>query len=442
VEERGRVAVSTAVRSGLRRTWVQVVAVLFFFGGVWAFLAACAERHGFFDLKVYYGALNFWVHGGGQVYDYLAPNTEYGFTYPPFAAVVMVPMGYIGWNLAITISVIMSVAVMIVMLFWLVGPIVRRQGWKMWLSLAIALGLAAAFEPVRETVNFGQVNLLLLFFATADLLLLIGPGRKLGGIGIGLATAIKLTPGIFIIYLLVTRRWRAAAVSSATTAGATWLAATLAPNASREFWTDAVWNTDRVGNTAFVSNQSLNGFVSRLNPAEPSTLLWIALSLAALGVWAWRARKAIAAGDEVAGLALTGVIGCLVSPITWIHHLVWVLPAVILLFDHALDRSHDRSIRRNMMIFAIVVYGILCSRLVWPFNMHFTGWGLLGSNAYVIIEVILLFTLPIRQRVAGGSDVTGGGAPSVEEAPDLVEIDRKVSAAFDAADSDRPLVGA
>lgn len=440
--KQGLVAVSTAVRSGLRRTWVQVVTVLVFFVAVWAFLAEFAERHGFFDLRVYYGAVNFWVSGGGQVYDYLLPQTEYGFTYPPFAAVVMTPMAWVGWHLAITISLLMTVAVTITMLFWLVGPIIRRQGWKMWFSLAIALGLAAAFEPVRETVNFGQVNLLLLFLAVADLLFFIGPGRKLGGIGIGLATAVKLTPGVFIIYLLVTRRWRAAAVSSAAAAGATWLAATLAPNASREFWTDAVWDTSRVGNTAFVSNQSLNGFVARLNPAEPNKLLWAALVLAALIVWAIRARKAIAAGDEVAGLALTGIIGCLVSPITWIHHLVWVLPAVILLFDHALDRSQDRKIRRNMMIFALLVYGILCSRLVWPFNMHFTGWGVLGSNAYVIIEVILLFTLPIRVRTTGGSDVVAGAAPSVEDAPDLVELDRKVTAAFDAAESERPLIGA
>jgi len=440
--ERGRVAVSTAVRSGLRRTWVQVVTVLVFFVAVWAFLAKFAERHGYFDLRVYYGAVNFWVSGGGQVYDYLLPQTEYGFTYPPFAAVIMTPMAFVGWHLAITISLLMTLAVTVTMLYWLVGPIIRRQGWTMWFALAISLGLAAAFEPVRETVNFGQVNLLLLFLAVADLLLLIGPGRRLGGVGIGLATAIKLTPGIFIVYLLVTRRWRAAAVSAATAAAATWLAATLAPDASREFWTDAVWNTDRVGSTAFVSNQSLNGFVSRLNPAEPNKLLWAALVLGALIVWAIRARKAIVAGDEVAGLALTGILGCLVSPITWVHHLVWVLPAVILLFDHAFDRSQDRTVRRNMMIFAVLVYGVLCSRLVWPFNLHFSGWGLLGSNAYVIIEVIMLFTLPIRVGAGSGSGVASGAAPSVEEAPDLVELDRKVTAAFDAAESDRPLIGA
>src|SRR6185295_12139403 len=113
--------------------------------------------------------------------------------------------------------------------------------------------------------------------------------------------------------------WRAAAVSTATAAAATWLAATFAPDASRVFWTDAIWNTDRVGNTAFVSNQSLMGLVSRLDPAEPSKGLWLLFVVAALAVWAWRTRQAVRAKDEMAGLALTGILGRLISPITWIH---------------------------------------------------------------------------------------------------------------------------
>jgi alpha-1,2-mannosyltransferase len=443
----------TAVRFGRERPAVQVLTVLAFYAAVWAFLAVAAERHGFFDLRVYYGAMNYWIDGGGQLYDYLLPRTEYGFTYPPFAAVLMLPMAFLNWNLTIVISLAMTIVTAVLMIYWFVGPMVRRRGWKMWFSIAIAVGLAAAFEPVRETVLFGQVNLLLLFLVTADLLLLTGPGRRFGGIGIGLATAIKLTPGVFIVYLLVTRRWRAAAVASATSAAATWLAATFAPDASRVFWTDAIWNTDRVGNTAFVSNQSLMGLVSRLDPAEPSKGLWLLFVVAALAVWAWRTRQAIRAGDEVAGLALTGILGCLISPITWIHHLVWVLPAIVLLFDHAADRSGmGRRERRNLLIFGVIAYAILCSRLVWAFHNRFEGFGVLGSNAYVLLLVILLFTVPIRVSTPAASSVPGSAAPTVEDVPDLVEIDRRVTAAFDAKDAglpvdeslagERPLVGA
>ena len=176
-------------------------------------------RHGFFDLKVYYGALTWWVHDGGEIYDYLKPGTQYGFTYPPFAALVMLPMAYLPWPAAIAVSVLASVATTAVLIWWLVDPIARRAGWTRWFALAVALCLAAAFEPMRETVNFGQVNMLLLFLVAVDLLRLLPGGNRWAGVGIGLATAIKLTPGIFIVYLLVTRRWRAAFTASGAAAG-------------------------------------------------------------------------------------------------------------------------------------------------------------------------------------------------------------------------------
>jgi alpha-1,2-mannosyltransferase len=323
----------------------------------------------------------------------------------------------------------------------MVLPIVKGQGWPVWFAMAIVAGLFIALEPVRETVNFGQVNLLLLFIVAADLLFLVQFGKRFGGIGIGLATAIKLTPGIFIVYLLVTKRYRAAAVATATAATATWFAATLAPDASRVFWTDAIWNTDRVGSTAFVSNQSLNGLVSRLNPAEPSKLIWLALVIATLVFWAYRSRRAVAAGDELTGLALTGVVGCLVSPITWVHHLVWALPAIILLFDHALNAKYELKRRRRLLGFAVATYLLLCSRLVWVFHNHFGDWGLIGGNAYVLAMVGLLVWLPLRGPADETGPVSRDERPTVEDVPDLVELDRRVTAAFQAKDAGLPVEG-
>jgi alpha-1,2-mannosyltransferase len=431
VAERGRVAVLTAVRAGTRRTRRQVLGVVAFGVGVWVFLAVAAVRHGFFDLQVYYGAMNFWVHGGGQLYDYLLPGREYGFTYPPFAALAMLPMAYLGWHIAIAISLVLSICATVVLVHWLVGPIIRRQRWTPWFAMAITLGLVAAFEPVRETINFGQVNLLLLFLVAADLLFLVRTKHRFAGFGIGLATAIKLTPGIFIVYLLVTRRWRAAAVASATAAAATWLAATFAPDASRVFWTDAVWHTDRVGAPDFVSNQSLNGLVSRLNPAEPPKLLWLALVLTTLAVWAYRARRAAATGDEVTGLALTGIAGCLVSPFTWVHHLVWLLPAFPLLVDAALAGSTRRRRRLLLLAFAVGGYVLLCSRFVWPYDAPRTVTAQVFSDAYALFCVVLLIVLPVRsgggrQGEAEGGDLAAGdgvaaGRPVGDEPVPLVE---------------------
>ncbi|MGK5521763.1 glycosyltransferase family 87 protein [Micromonospora sp. URMC 107] len=412
---------------GPRRTIQQVVCVVALAVAVTAFLSVAAVRHGFFDLKVYYGALTWWVHDGGEIYDFLKPGTQYGFTYPPFAALVMLPMAYLPWAAAIAVSVAASVLVTAVLFWWLIDPISRRCGWTRWFVLAVALCLAAAYEPMRETVNFGQVNMLLLFLVAIDLLRLLPAGNRWAGVGIGLATAIKLTPGIFIVYLLVTGRWRAAVTSMATAAGVTLLAAALFPDASREFWTEALWNTGRVGELAFVSNQSLRGVVARLNPEHPSTLAWLALVLATLALWAWRSRAAVAVGDEATGLALTGAVMCLVSPVTWVHHLVWLLPALILLVDNGMAAPAGSRRRRVLLGAAVVGYGLLISRIVWAWEKDFIGLdGFLGSNTYVWISLALLAFLPIRRPGDGGRIGRRWAAPagSAVEAPGVPQLDQ------------------
>lgn len=396
------------MQGALRRTRYQVPAVVLLAAAAGAFVAVFAVRHGFFDLKVYSGAISYWARDDGQIYDYLKPNSKYGFTYPPFAALTMLPMAYVSWPVAVAVSVAATAVTTVLLLWWLVDPISRRAGWTRWFALAVALCLAAAFEPMRETVNFGQVNMLLLFLVAADLLWLVADRtptgrvvpaswRRFAGVGVGVATAIKLTPGVFIVYLLVTRRFRAAFVAAGTAAAATVLAGAVAPDASREFWTEALWNTDRIGSLAYISNQSLEGVVARLNPGHPSSLAWLVLVLATLVVWVWRARAAAAAHDEASGLALTGVLGCLVSPVTWVHHLVWLLPAIVLLVDNAM-RAPARSRRRWVLLaFFGAVYALLCSRLVWHWESGSAGViGFVGSNAYVWASLALLVGLPVR----------------------------------------------
>jgi alpha-1,2-mannosyltransferase len=382
---------------------IAVVAVLALAAG--AFAAVFSARHGFFDLRVYRGAVDHWVHDGGMLYDYVNPNTRYGFTYPTFAALAMLPMAYLPWWLTMTVATAATVVVTAVLLWRMLAPVAVRQGWAAWFAVAVALCLLVAFEPMRETITFGQVNLLLLGLVAADLLWGLPRGRAWAGVGIGLATAVKLTPGVFIVYLLVTRRFRAAVVAMVTAAAATLFAAAVAPAASREFWTVALWDTDRVGDLAFVSNQSLRGLVARL---DAPGWLWVLLVLAVVVVWAARVRGA----SYASGLALTGVLGCLVSPVTWVHHLVWLIPALVLLFEAGLRE-------RWRLALLAAVYVVLCSRVVWIwFDGGVHGFdGFLGANAYVLATLALLFAVPARTPSADDGGV-----------PDLLQRDRVPSA--------------
>src|SRR5690606_652467 len=186
---------------------------------------------------------------------------------------------------------------------------------------------------------------------------------------------------------------------------------------------------------------------ARLNPADPSTVLWLASGLVILAVWAVRVRRSIAAGAEMTGVALTGIVGCLVSPITWVHHLVWFGPALLLLLDNAF-RTEDRKRRRRLLAFMIITYVLLCSRIVWSFHERWSnpiGWTL--SNTYVWIGIALLIALPIR-RMAQAAATAAHDAdavpfdPTVEAAPALGDAAAGVASAVGAAPVARSLQNA
>ncbi len=360
-----------------------------------ALLPFITERHGFFDLKVYHGAVRFWLQGDGMLYDWLKPQSKYGFTYPPFAALVMAPMAFLPFNLVAFMNAAATVVVTVMVLWLLLDDLIVRRRWTPWYAIAIAGLLAAVLEPVRETFTFGQVNMLLLGLVVADVLLLCARGSRFAGVGIGLATAIKLTPGVFLLYLLVTKQWRAAAVAAGTAAGVTIGAGAIAPDATREFWTTALFDTDRVGNLAFVSNQSLQGMVARLHQADPSTALWAVLVLATVALWAVKVRRAYAAGDQKTPMALTGVLGCLISPVTWVHHLIWLLPALILVVVAGLDAAEGSRQRTWWLGLGGLAYLALTSRVVWRAQRH-TGdlLGFVFANAYVWVGITLLIITP------------------------------------------------
>ncbi|SEE91205.1 alpha-1,2-mannosyltransferase [Streptomyces sp. 3213] len=348
---------------------------------VTVFTATVPLLRDWFDLRVYYGTVHTWLHHGGRIYDYHVPGTTYGFTYPPFAAVSMAPMGYLGLGTAIAAALVLNLVALAVVLRILAGPGWRRYGWFGWALVACGLAL---FEPLRDTFSFGQVNLLLLALVLGDgWLLSTGRGRW-AGVGIGLAAAIKLTPALFIGLLLVARRWKAAAVATAVALAATGLAALVVPGASKFYWTQAMWDTTRVGRLDYVSNQSLQGVLARLG--ETGRPLWATAVLLVLCVWAVRVRRAVVAGDWTAAFALTGLTACLISPITWVHHLVWLLPSFAVL----VRAGHPRI--------AGALYAVMCTSVVWLWFDDSSGIdGFLGSNTYTWVTLGLLLWLPTGQ---------------------------------------------
>lgn len=380
------------------RTRVAVVAAVTALAAL-AFWWLFRNQH-LFDLKIYIAAEKWWL-GGHDLYGYAQPDELQGslsFTYPPFAALLLAPLGLLPAPAGYALMTLGTLACVALTTWWLTARFPIH-----WYAFGIALPLVLVIEPIRTTLSFGQINMLLVALILADLLVALPKARKWAGVGIGLAAAIKLTPALFIVYLFLSRRTRAALTATATAAGTTLLAALIAPNATRDFWLSALWDTSRVGRTDYTANQSLNGMLSRLfAPEKPPATLWIGLALAFAVVGLWRATMAARAGDEITGLALTGLTAGLISPITWVHHLYWFVPAIVALVLAARAASNPR--RTWLILCAAVAYAICVAGVD-----TLTDWGVeqrptpslsefLLRNAFVLLAAALVLLLPVPRE--------------------------------------------
>ncbi|MFI7220995.1 glycosyltransferase 87 family protein [Micromonospora maritima] len=355
--------ITRAPRGVDRRIVVRIGVVAAVSYAAWLAVGAFGRPYNFFDMKIYHGAVLWWA-GGNELYDFVAPSTTLGFTYPPFAALVMLPMSWLPVDGAGFVNALASIGALAVVLAALLRPIVDRLGWPLWFTVAVATPVALAIEPSRETLGYGQVNLLLFALIMADLVGLRWRARRgthhetadsplarfvysgaWAGVGIGLATAVKLTPALFVLYLMLTRQWRAALIATGTAVGVTLGTFGVLGAESRAYFTSVLWQTERVGAADMTANQSLAGLLARLyDSIETPGLLWLAFSVLVLALGLSRALSARADGDELTAFTLVGLTANVISPISWSHHLVWVIPAIIVLADAAV-RRRDASRR-------------------------------------------------------------------------------------------------
>jgi len=262
------------------------------------------------------------------------------FTYPTFSAVLaiplaLVPFGVAGW---------LWTAFQLALLWCTVGlafrPLLQRAGARAGLAQGAVAAACVWISPVGESIRFGQVNAVLVALCLVDVVRgrdgVTVLGRRVRwprGALVGVAIAIKLTPGVFLVHFALTRQWRelrhAVVAAVAVTLG-TFL---VAPEASAEYWTSALLSSDRLGPNAGSSNQSLRGFLLRLYLSAGLTqALWIVLALVAAVLGYRVAREMHRRGSLVGEVAACGMVAILVSPVSWLHHVYWgvlVLAAVV-----------------------------------------------------------------------------------------------------------------
>lgn len=243
------------------------------------------------------------------------------FTYPPFALLVFVPLALIPSNVAALLMYGASVAALVVVVRWCQDYATDGRAGSWWITVALAAAGSVCVEPVRITLGLGQVNLLLL----ALVLGVDARGTRWAGAGAGIATAVKVSPGLLIVAQGVRGDIRALGRGVLAFLAATGLAGLVAPAASWNYFTSLLWDSTRPGGLGYLQNQSLRAMFTRHLP-DHAGVLWLVSALLALalgGVVVRRHRS-----DPFYALSAAAITGLLVSPISWSHHWVWVLPCV------------------------------------------------------------------------------------------------------------------
>jgi len=311
------------------------------------------------------------------------------FTYTPFAAIAFALISFVPWWLSQQLSVAVDIIALLAALWFTLGGLgYRRDKIRVGATL---LGTAAVYwtEPILRTMYLGQVNLVLLALILWDLAQPdTDKSRWWKGFGTGIAAGIKLTPLIFIPYLLVARKFRQAAMACAGFAFTVLFGYVILPADSTKWWFDGLFaQGSRTGFEGWAGNQSLEGLITRLtgsvNGAKPA---WLAAAVLVGVAGVVAAGLLDRKGQAMLGLLAAALTGLLVSPISWDHHWVWIAPAVVVAAHYAVQLWR-RNARRAAAACGLLALAIVAWFGAWPASLFGVKKPNLGNDSLGLIWI-------------------------------------------------------
>lgn len=340
------------------------------------------------DLHVYSASVRMLLDGG-SLYDFAAHNGA-PFTYPPFAGLVFLPLALVAEPVQRILWCLLTVAVVVFLARLCLAADGARAVPRSLATPAIALLLFAS-APVSSNIRFGQISAFLVVLVLIDNLDVLPPRWR--GALTGVATAIKLTPGLFAAYWLLTGKWRRALTAFASFVVCTALAWAILPADSNRFWFTEIWNVNRVGHISTGGNQSLNGALLRWDlPDTARTAIAGIVGLAVVAAAFVRAARAARNREPFAAAVIVGAAGLVFSPVSWTHHQIWLVLAALLLVG---DRRAV-NIGWSALVAVLMVLPI-------PALLAALPGGAVTGNIRLLLAIAVACAVPFRatRRVAG-----------------------------------------
>ncbi|MHB8296392.1 MAG: glycosyltransferase 87 family protein [Acidimicrobiales bacterium] len=348
------------------------------------------------DLGVYMAGARAVVDGTSLYRAAFGASSPLGlpFTYPPLAALLMVPLLWLPAKASALLWAASSVAVLVTC----VGVASRRgASGPSWPLVAGMAAIALLTYPVQSNLGLGQVDILLM---GACMLGCSDPGAHPGrAASVGLAAAVKVVPAIFVVCLLLARKWRAAVVAMGTWAVLTWLAFLVRPASSARYFGMLLWRPSRPGNPASYLNQSLWGLLDRIDLGVWHTPLLVTAIAVVVTVGLWRASRLLEGGNPTAATVLAGLVGVAVSPISWVHETVWLVLAAAIMLARAGAGARWQLAGVGLAVALLGRFPLLGDALVVPGMSRLPSELAIDSYGLLALAVVLA-GLPLRQCLA------------------------------------------
>ena len=267
----------------------------------------------------------------GNIYVHFAFEA---FTYPPggillLCPIVLIPVRFLGavWTVGVLSALVTT------FLFLSHRFLVKTASNALLIAAALTVLSPIAFPAVYDTIFWGQLGTVLTLAIVLDFLVIRG---DMQGILVGLATTVKIFPGVFIVIWFMRRQYRQAFTALGTVVATTLVATALWYHSSVAFFQNEFRGGQELGHFSTATTAQASSsvvdlflhppfFLGHLSPAETMV---VAVVVALFGLVA--ASNAASRGLELTALVIGLDISTICSPIAWNHYFAF-LPVLLFL---------------------------------------------------------------------------------------------------------------
>lgn len=246
------------------------------------------------------------------------------FVYTPFTALILSVFAFFPEPLGIFLWTFLNASAFctIILLSW------HGRNKRIILFLLVMFSF---FNVSVQHFIFGQINMILVLMCLYDFLRKENKNIPKGTL-IGIAAGIKLTPLLFVAFFIYAKKWKEAIFSIISGLFTIMIGGVFLPCDSYQYFGSKIFNLSSVvdlgENFATSGNSSLQGVVARIWGVREN--FWVTLISVLVAIWAfWIAREFCKMNDNLAACAVLGITSCLLSPVSWLHHWIWVIPAIL-----------------------------------------------------------------------------------------------------------------